>query len=525
MLNNALGRFVSAVVVLALVSCAAVAQTHRVLTDTGPWGDYEAFPGVCKLQNGDLFIVFYAGNGHVTRPGPDAPKGGMVYGMRSSDSGKTWSEPSLVVDTPLDDRDPHVAQLRDGRMVCNFFTDRWYEEDGKKKREADVCLVWSTDNGRAWSTEPQVVTTPYTDKHGIGRRVYVSSEIRQLKGDHVICPVYSGETPGHYINAIVHSFDGGRSWTKVSETDPGASLQFSYGFCEATVARCTDDRLICIVRPGMHCLYSSDEGLTWSKAVKLPHRGDAPSAVVTRDGYLVVAHRHPSTSVSISPDNGTTWTRPWVLDTVGGAYPGLVELDDGSIFCVYYEEGKASNIRMSIFRIAPGIDVQDLSERWPTPPPPGARLDLRAMYAAKRIKVHTDLTATHESLRGCGPAAAFDGNTAYARAAWKAKNNAPSHYTIELDQAYTLTGVGLCLKTSEPGHEFKETADVLLSQDGTEWGAPLVTLKDAATTGIRYFHFRAPVSARFVKVDIKAADGWPSLNEIEVYTANAAAAE
>ena len=275
----------------------------------------------------------------------------------------------------------------------------------------------------------------------------------------------------------------------------------------------------------MHCFYSSDEGLTWTNGVRLPHRGDAPSAVVTRDGYLVVAHRHPHTSITISPDNGRSWTRPWVLDTVGGAYPGLVELDDGSVFCVYYEEGKASNIRMSIFRIAPGIDVQDLSARWPTPPPPGSRLDLGALYAAERIKVDTDLTATHESLRGCGPAAVFDSNTAYARAAWKAENNAPSHYTIELDRPYTMTGLGICLKTSEPGREFKETADVFVSQDGTEWGESVVTLEDAATTGVRHFRFDQPLSARFLRVDIRAADGWPSLNEIEIYATDAAVTE
>ena len=497
--------------------CASAQTSYKTITDKGLWGDYEAFAGACKLQNGDLYVVFYAGKGHVTRPGPNAPTGGMVYGMRSSDGGKTWAEPALVVDTPLDDRDPHVTQLRDRRMVCNFFTDRWYTEDGKRKREADACLVWSQDSGHTWTKEPQTVTTPYKDKAGIGRRVYVSSEIRQLKGDHLICPVYSEEVPGHYINAIVHSFDGGRTWTKVSETDPAASLAFSYGFCEATVARCTDGRLICIVRPGMHCMYSSDEGLTWTKAMKLPHRGDAPSAIVTRDGYLVVAHRHPATSVTISPDNGSTWTRPWRLDQVGGAYPALVELDDGSIFCAYYEEGRASNIRMAIFRIAPGIDVEDLDEKWPVPPPPGKALDLAGMYKAKRIRVDTDLTATHKSLPGCGVAAPFDGSTEYARAAWKAKNNAASYYVIELDKVYRLTGIGICLKASLAGRDYMESADVLLSTDGRTWGKPVVSLRDAATRRLRHFAFGAPASAKFVKVAIHAAEGWPSLNEIEVY--------
>jgi len=502
-----------------LLACPTIwpQASHRAITDRGPWGDYEAFPGACKLQNGDLYVVFYAGRGHVTEPCPELPKGGTVYAVRSSDSGRTWSEPILVIDTPLDDRDPHVTQLRDGRLVCNFFTSRYYTEDGKRKREADVLLVWSEDNGRTWTREPQRVPTPYRDKAGIGRRVFVSSEIRQLKGDHVILPIYHQEIPGHYVTAIVHSFDGGRTWPKVCEVDAETSIAFSYGFCEATVARITDGRLICIMRPGMHQSYSFDEGLMWSKATKLPHRGDAPSAILTRSGHLVVAHRHPGTSVSISADNGQTWTRPWLLDRVGGAYPGLVELDDGSIFCAYYEEGKASDIRMAIFRIAPGIDVADLEEKWPPPLPPGRKLDLAALYEKKAIRVDTDLTLPSERFRGGGVASAFDGDTSYRQAAWKATQKQPAYYTIELDQAYRVTGVGLCLKTSQPGHEFKETADVLLSIDGDAWGEPVLSLKNAAMPRLRHFTFDEPKAATFVKVVIHRADGWPSLNEIEVF--------
>jgi hypothetical protein len=33
------------------------------------------------------------------------------------------------------------------------------------------------------------------------------------------------------------------------------------------------------------------------------------------------------------------------IDTVGGAYPSLVELPDGRVYCVYYEEGKGASVR------------------------------------------------------------------------------------------------------------------------------------------------------------------------------------
>jgi hypothetical protein len=104
---------------LALGFCGvASGQTFRAITSEGPWGNCEAFPDVCRMANGDLYVVFYAGYGHVSKPRDDLPRGGAVYGLRSSDEGKTWSDPILVVDTPEDERDPHVTQLANGDLLA-----------------------------------------------------------------------------------------------------------------------------------------------------------------------------------------------------------------------------------------------------------------------------------------------------------------------------------------------------------------------------------------------------------------------
>ena len=280
---------------LLLASLSARAATFREITDTGPWGDYEAFPDVCRLSNGDLYVVFYAGYGHVSVPRPDLPRGGAVYGLRSTDEGKTWSEPILVVDTPEDDRDPHVTQLGNGDLLVSFFDSVYYTEDGKRKRRAETYVVRSTDGGATWG-KPEVVTTPYQDTAGIGRRIFVSGPVAQLKGPHVVLPIYYEPQAGHYVTSVIHSEDFGRTWTKACEVDREASLAFSYGFCEASIARVSDGRLIILMRPGMHQAYSSDEGLTWTKATQLPHRGDAPTVMLTSKQRLLVAHRHPGTA-------------------------------------------------------------------------------------------------------------------------------------------------------------------------------------------------------------------------------------
>ena len=504
--------------VLLSLGLASVAsgQTYKVITTEGPWGDYEAFPDVCRMANGDVYVVFYAGYGHVSNPRDDLPRGGAVYSLRSSDQGKTWSNPALVVDTAEDDRDPHVTQLANGDLLVSFFDSVYYAEDGKRKRRAATYVVRSTDGGKTWG-KPEVVTTPYKDTAGIGRRIFVSGPVAQLKGSHVVLPIYYEPQAGHYITSVIHSDDFGHTWTKASPVDPEASLEFSYGFCEASIARVSDGRLIILMRPGMHQAYSSDEGHTWTKATRLPHRGDAPTVMLTSKKMLLVAHRHPGTAVTISADDGATWGRPYQIDTVGGAYPGLVELEDGSILCIYYEEGKASSIRQAIFTVEPGVRLENLGERWPQPPPPGKKLDLASLHAKGKLTVTTDMDATGKGLPAAGPQAAFDGSVEYMAAAWKAADGGPANYTMKLDQAYELTGLGVCLKQSGNGKDYPESAEVYLSSDGKNWGDPVAVYTDAVTRTVRYSHFKAPVAAQFVKVVITKAEGWPSLNEIELY--------
>src|SRR5229473_1171298 len=85
-----------------------IGTPRRIVTDAGA-GGYQAFPDVCRLKNGDLLCVFYAGYSHVSQPNAALPRGGRVCAVRSSDDGSTWSAPITIIDTPDDDRDPSVC--------------------------------------------------------------------------------------------------------------------------------------------------------------------------------------------------------------------------------------------------------------------------------------------------------------------------------------------------------------------------------------------------------------------------------
>ena len=95
---------------------------YKVISRGEAAGSYQAFTDITRLKNRDLLCVFYAGYGHVSLPRPDCPKGGRICCVRSPDEGRTWSAPRLLFDGPFDDRDPHIAQMHDGAVVCSFFT-------------------------------------------------------------------------------------------------------------------------------------------------------------------------------------------------------------------------------------------------------------------------------------------------------------------------------------------------------------------------------------------------------------------
>ena len=134
---------------------AAVAQSGvaapfvYVCQDAGA-GGYEAFPDVCRLSDGRLIAVFYAGYGHVSMPCPRLPKGGRICYCTSADEGHTWTKAEVLYDGPDDDRDPSIVQLKNGQVICNFFSLK-LGPNGKGWIGLGSWMVTSDDLGKTWS--------------------------------------------------------------------------------------------------------------------------------------------------------------------------------------------------------------------------------------------------------------------------------------------------------------------------------------------------------------------------------------
>ena len=339
-----------ALAVVALAACCG--ETLRgeepqwppfvyVCEDAGA-GAYEAFPDVCRLADGRLMCVFYAGYGHVALPNEQLPRGGRISFCTSADEGRTWSAAETLYDGPDDDRDPSIAQLAGGRLVCNFFVLRQAEGNPPYSGLGSWTVV-SDDGGQTWS-EPRPIA---------GERYYCSAPVRELPDGRLALGLYYAED-NDASGAVAFSDDSGDTWSKPVEVDNG-----DYRLdAETDVIALRDGSLFAALRGDgqtpMCWSKSTDGGLTWSLAQSFGFLGHCPYLHRTGEGAILLGHRQPATSLHYSLDDGATWSENVPVDEVGGAYPSMVNLRDGTVLVVYYEEGEGSSIRARRLRATAG---------------------------------------------------------------------------------------------------------------------------------------------------------------------------
>lgn len=327
-------------ILIASLADVRGAEYVYVCEDAGA-GAYEAFPDVCRLADGRLMAVFYAGYGHVSLPNESLPRGGRICYCVSADEGRTWSRAEVLYDSEDDDRDPSIAQLRSGRLVCNFFSLRANRDASPPWDGLGSFTVVSDDGGRTWSNARPIC----------GERYYCSSPVRELSDGRLMLGLYYA-TKDDASGAITVSTDQGDTWSQPVEIDNGPYRLDA----ETDVVELADGTLLAALRGDgetpMCWSRSPDGGKTWSVAESFGFRGHCPYLHREPGGGLIVGHRIPATSMHFSFDEGKTWSQNVDIDSVGGAYPSFVNLKDGSVLVVYYEEGDRSSIRARRFKLS-----------------------------------------------------------------------------------------------------------------------------------------------------------------------------
>jgi sialidase-1 len=343
--QQSLPRTIHALILVLFFAPPSFAE-HQIVCSGTEAGGYAAFPDVCRLHNGELLCVFYSGYGHVSTPKAQWPKGGRIMAVRSPDNGKNWSKPVVIIDTDQDDRDPSVVCLKDGTLLLNWFT--------LQHNHVLVRLARSTDNGMTWSKPVKLaLESPYA--------FACSTPARQLADGSLILGLYH-EHGNVGFGATVKSYDGGKTWKDLALIGEKSGV---YLDAETDVVPLKDDKLLAALRSSrvnMHYAISDDCGKTWGPVKSFGFKGHCPYFLRHSSGVILLAHRVPATSLHWTSDEGKTWHGPVGIDTVGGAYSSMVELPDGLVYCVYYEEGPGSSIRGVRLRVDKG-GVEIVSRR------------------------------------------------------------------------------------------------------------------------------------------------------------------
>lgn len=342
----------------------------KIISSGDVSGTYQAFPDMCRLDNGDIIAVFYAGYHHISFPNAEYPTGGKICMVRSSDEGRTWTAPVVIYDDERDNRDPHIAQLSDGSLICSFFSLFPCAVDAigyptEPVSGTGLQFTRSYDGGITWEKN---VAPVFADN-----RWYVSAPVRELADGTCAQGLYyfsEGEKKAWGGSTV--SKDKGRTWSAPVDIGRESGLSLPG---ETDIIQLKDGALLAALRGDdnekvhLHFSNSSDGGASWSPVEDAGFFGHCPHMLRLSSGEILLTYRVVTfpddvkkyyVGLRISRDDGQTWQGPYVIDGLTGAYASTVELKDKTILVIYYEEGEISGIRARRFRMPEAGDPDEL---------------------------------------------------------------------------------------------------------------------------------------------------------------------
>ncbi len=321
---------------------------HRVV---GPEvdGRYKHPATITELDNGDLYIAYYGGDGEYR--GDTA-----VYGMRLAAGSSQWTTPEIIADTPnRSEGNAAIWQGPDG-VVWLFYVTNY----GPTWSSARIKYKISKDGAHTWSDSYMLAFEPGT--------MLRSAPIILNNGDYLL-PVYH-ETGGDREQTASDTCSYFLRYDPREETwKPTNRIYSKMGNLQAQPVQIDDDYLVAYIRRGggfgplkegvLYRSESRDGGWTWSPGLEtdFPNPNSAVDFVKLDNGHLLLVYndnnqgkRMPLT-VAISTDNDRSY--PYRRDVVNqpgdtAAYPCAIQTQDGKIHVVY-TSGNRTIINQAVF--------------------------------------------------------------------------------------------------------------------------------------------------------------------------------
>ena len=284
---------------------------------------------------------------------------------RSSDKGKTWSEPTVVWDdagntcgnpAPVVDRDTGTIWLP---MTWNLGTDHEREiMAGKSKFPRHVYMTHSDDDGKTWA-KPVRISETTRKEHWRWYATGPGNSIQLTRGPHkgrLVVPAnhsdHTNESQHPYRSHVVYSDDHGKTWQLGAIHEDRTN--------ESAVVELSDGGVLQAMRSyhgkGLRAMAVSRDGgesfgtLYLDKALNTPVcqanilRYSFPDADgrEAKSRILFCSPRGGGRSdlhVWMSYDEGKTWPVIRQIYEGGSAYSNLVRLPDGRIGVLYEKDG------------------------------------------------------------------------------------------------------------------------------------------------------------------------------------------
>jgi len=336
------------------------AQVEPIATISRHPDFYHGWPTIAIRPNGELLVACSGGREAHVCPF------GRVELIRSSDAGRSWSYPEILLDTPIDDRDAGILSTPAGTLLVTTFTslayepvlakasgwpaaklDRWQAVQRRtsveqRKQLLGTWMLRSTDGGLTWDRPARV---PLNSPHGP----------IALRGGRLLYPGKQLWEPAAMVG-VCESTDDGKSWRWLSGI-PSRPGDDPAAYHELHGVEAADGRVIVHIRnhnpansgETLQC-DSRDGGKTWTTPRPIGVWGLPSHLLRLRDGRLLMSYgyrRAPfGNQARVSEDNGATWSEPVTISGDGDSgdlgYPSTVELLDGTLATVWYELPRGS---------------------------------------------------------------------------------------------------------------------------------------------------------------------------------------